>query len=551
MTAASLPSAPLPTDELDRLEALRSFHILDTRPDPRFDRITDFAARLYDAPIALVSLVDDCRAWFKSRHGIDTPESSRDAAFCAHAIMGGEVFVVEDMLRDERFAEHPLVTNAPHVRFYAGAPITDPNGFRLGTMCIIDFKPREFTAAQRQMLAHMASITYDELELHKALHEISATRQQLSAALQSKSEFFNMMRRELRTPLVSIVNQMESLPTDGLDFNQKRVLSDLHKTAGGLLDVVGDILSYAELETGQIKLEPADFNVSDILESVVGLLRPRAQGCGLTVHVEYRNMALPRLHADPVPIRHILFNLISNAIKFTRAGGVTVEVSTYRGGNDHELRFDVVDTGPGINEAWRAQMMSPDYTPAVQDAGEGGAKLGLPIVHRLLKLTGGRLQISENPVGGTVFSVIFPVRPLATQAATAPRTAVSGSLPALKLLVAEDNQVSQMVLKVALTRLGCSLHFANDGIEAVSAAQREGYDAILMDIQMPEMDGLEATRRIRQLGGDCKTVPIIAITGDAEGRRDELLGKGFTNVVAKPIEIAALLRILQSVKSAA
>lgn len=158
-----MAEAAIPGDEEQRLATLRSLGLLDTPPEERFDRVTRMALRLFDVPIALVSLVDDDRQWFKSRQGLDAPETPRTVAFCAHAILGDEVMVVEDALDDERFADNPLVSGDPNIRFYAGAPIEGPDGSRLGTLCLIDRKPRTLDADDERTLEDLAQLITDEI----------------------------------------------------------------------------------------------------------------------------------------------------------------------------------------------------------------------------------------------------------------------------------------------------------------------------------------------------------------------------------------------------
>lgn len=160
---ALLEEAPIPDDEMQRLAALRSLGLLDTPAEERFDRITRMAQRLFDVPIALVSLVDQDRQWFKSRQGLDAPETPRSMAFCSHAILGGDVMVVEDALDDVRFVDNPLVSGDPNIRFYAGAPIAGPDGHQLGTLCVIDREPRVLDADERRTLEDLAEMIEDEI----------------------------------------------------------------------------------------------------------------------------------------------------------------------------------------------------------------------------------------------------------------------------------------------------------------------------------------------------------------------------------------------------
>jgi PAS domain S-box-containing protein len=188
--------APLPKNEVQRLEELRAYEVLDTPPETAFDRVTQLAARIFDVPVALVSLLDEGRQWFKSCYGLDTRETPRDLAFCAHTLLSDQALVAPDMTLDPRFADNPLVTGEPHIRFYAGAPLVSPRGLKLGTLCIVDFHPREFDAAALATLSDLAAIVMDELELRLADRQKSAEieeRKRAEAALSASEAHFRAL----------------------------------------------------------------------------------------------------------------------------------------------------------------------------------------------------------------------------------------------------------------------------------------------------------------------------------------------------------------------
>jgi GAF domain-containing protein len=210
--------AHLPDNEPQRVERIRRYAILDTPPEESFDRITRIVAETIGVPIALVSLVDTYRQWFKSRYGLAARQTPREIAFCAHTILDDGIFVVEDTREDERFHDNPLVTGAPNIRFYAGAPLITSDGYKLGSLCAIDSKPRELDADGRQLLEDLAHLVIDEMELRDALRyavddaqEQERLRLAAQSAERSKAQFLASMSHEIRTPLNAVIGLTEFL----------------------------------------------------------------------------------------------------------------------------------------------------------------------------------------------------------------------------------------------------------------------------------------------------------------------------------------------------
>ncbi|MEI7669565.1 MAG: histidine kinase dimerization/phospho-acceptor domain-containing protein, partial [Pseudomonadota bacterium] len=250
-------SAQLPANEEARLAELEQYEVLDTNPEVVFDRLTRMAAKFFDVPIALVSLIDLNRQWFKSRYGIDATETPRELAFCAHAILENEVFVVPDATLDYRFADNPLVKEAPDIRFYAGAPLRTKSGFNLGTICVIDTKPHhDITEKQKQDLSDLAAIVIDELELRmavkKANHdldelkktqsELEESRRKAEIVSQEKSQFIATISHELRTPMNGILGMAYLLNDTKTDNTQKEYIETINHSASNLLLLINDVL---------------------------------------------------------------------------------------------------------------------------------------------------------------------------------------------------------------------------------------------------------------------------------------------------------------------
>ncbi|MGY8991698.1 MAG: GAF domain-containing protein, partial [Rhodospirillales bacterium] len=194
----------IPKDEAQRLERLRLYRILDTPTEESFDRITRIVAETIGVPIALVSLVDEGRQWFKSKHGIDAAETSREIAFCSHAILGDKTFVVEDASQDDQFFDNPLVTSDPNIRFYAGAPLKTAEGLNLGTLCAIGQVPRKLSKSHQQLLEDLAHLVVDEMELRTAFHKALNQAAEELRLRTMHDDFIATINHELRSPLTSI-----------------------------------------------------------------------------------------------------------------------------------------------------------------------------------------------------------------------------------------------------------------------------------------------------------------------------------------------------------
>jgi signal transduction histidine kinase/DNA-binding response OmpR family regulator len=549
-------SASVPENERERLAALRSYRILDTGPEERFDRLTRLAARLFGKEIALVSLVDEARQWFKSRHGIDTAEMPREIAFCAHAILTDGVMVVEDASADPRFADNPLVRSSPNIRFYAGAPLIDRDGFGLGTLCVLDRRPvAHFSDGDRAQLADLAALVVDELELRRSLADLSAAHASLrlakdeaEAANAAKSEFLAVMSHEMRTPLNGVMGSLGVLLDSALTQEQARFAEGALRSARMLFTLISDLLDLSKIEAGDVGIEMTDFDARELVGQAIELLRPAARDkdIGLTLKVDPELPSMVR--SDPARTHQILINLMSNAVKFTPRGAVEVGLGFAPGpapGEPAHLLIDVVDTGVGIPPERRSRLFQTfEKGDSSIRRRFGGTGLGLSICQRLTWLLGGTIGVDSDGESGSRFWVRLPVEPALGVAADG-ATAAAAEPAAFKgrILLAEDSQTNAVVATALLERRGARVDLVGNGREALDAVRQRPYDLIIMDIAMPEMDGLTATRQIRAQGGVLARLPILGITahampGDEKACRDA----GMDHYLTKPIDRAAFLK---------
>ena len=409
--------AKLPDNELLRLAALEDYRILDTDPEQAFDDLTELAAYICDVPIALVSLIDAERQWFKSRVGLDAQQTPRDLAFCTHAILGRDLFVVNDALRDDRFADNPLVTGDPAIRFYAGSPLVEPGGQAMGTLCVIDRQPRQLTPEQESALHALARQTVSQMELRKKLLEQQSLNEQLRAAEaqavranRTKSRFLAHMSHEFRTPLNAIIGFSKVLRKTLVRSEDPTPLTYLQRvTANGLhlLELVNNLLDISRIEANQLDVRCEPFNLDALIEETASQVEPLVLQQGNTLEVHGIG-ATVTMTSDRTRIRQCLLNLLSNACKFTEKGVITLSAETETRDDTPWVRFTVRDTGCGMSPDQLARAFNEFYRAPEGGAAEGTG-LGLAITHKFCDLLGGTVTARSEPGVGSSFVIDLPL----------------------------------------------------------------------------------------------------------------------------------------------
>ncbi len=383
--------------------------------------------------------------------------------------------------------------------------------------------------------------------------ELEEARQRAEQANQAKSTFLATISHEVRTPLNGVLGLLGVLREDaGFTEEQSRYLQTAHQSAEHLLSLLNEILDISKMESGTLSLEPADFPLGSMLRGAVELVRGQAQMKQIDLRVELDESLDVAVRGDEGRLRQVLLNLLSNAIKFTDAGEVTLVGRAVTGGDPNRLglRIEVRDTGMGFDPEQASSLFQP-FSQLEQDATRrfSGTGLGLAICRRLIDMMGGHISAEGRPGEGATFRVALDLprgqldAAMVEQDAPVP-TPASEQRDNVRVLLAEDSPTNQLVIKAMLKDTGYSLDVVSDGQEAVDAVSRLRYDLILMDVFMPELDGLGATRQIRERYGTGE-MPIIALTANAmQGDAQRFFDAGMDDYLSKPINRRLLLNTL-------
>ncbi len=403
MNAESPVLPPIPPDEVERLAALQSYDILDTGAEQRFDDLTQLAAHICNMPIALVSLVDEKRQWFKSKVGLSLGETPRNTAFCAHAITQPEhLFIVQDALEDQRFAQNPLVTGEPGIRFYAGAPLVTEDGYALGTLCVLDSIPRQLTPTQLSALSAVRRQVLAQIELSRNLMELTQANLKLEQLNQTKNDFLHIAAHDLKNPLSAIMGYAEELQDIHAQVSAEEVqdiAQHIHHASRHMYDLVINLLDVNAIESGrhELKLEPT--SLAPLFERLQHSYekRARAKQIDLEVSQTFDGYVL----GAESTLFQVLDNLVSNAIKYSPPH---TQVRLCSRDTDTHVEILVQDQGQGFN-ATDKQHLFQKFTrlSARPTGGEHSSGLGLFIVKRLVDAMQAQIRCESEPQQGARF----------------------------------------------------------------------------------------------------------------------------------------------------
>lgn len=394
----------IPQNEEKRLEALYSYTILDTIPEEEYDAITKIASEICDTPIALVSLIDPTRQWFKSHHGLGASETPREYAFCAHAInTPDELFIIPDATKDERFHDNPLTTDAPDVIFYAGAPLNTSDGYSLGTLCVIDTKPRKnLTDGQKESLKALAKQVMSQLELRRKNRKLEQANKEVSRLNEQLNHFSYRLAHDLKSPTRGIKSLVDLIKEDHYNVfdkgEAKKWLELIDSRAVYMDSLINEILTFTKITNDKVVFE--EFHIKEKIEYIL-------KNCDIEVplSLELINCDQTIKHSE-IGFIQIIQNLLTNSKKFTDKSSCEVTITFSEEKENYHFRYE--DDGPGIDEKYWHKVFVMFET--LDDDNFKNTGIGLATVKSIINRFGGEISLQKrtNNNRGVCFEFTIP-----------------------------------------------------------------------------------------------------------------------------------------------
>nr|WP_244310338.1 hybrid sensor histidine kinase/response regulator [Leptospira noumeaensis] len=505
-----------------------------------FDEITKLASMICNVPISLVSLVDETRQWFKSHHGLPARETPRSLAFCSHAILGDELFVVPNAKVDPRFKNNPLVNESPNIIFYAGIPLALDDQIKLGTLCVIDNKPRELNENQIQMLRLLGKQTIRLLQMRKSTERLEIEKLSAERATAAKRDFIAAISHDIRNPLNSLLGMSEMIRETELNPTILGYVDHIKNAGEVILHLVNDTIELSRLEENASVLNNEWFGLHQCLDIFDSFFtaETKRKNINFQLHNEVDQSFI--LHSDKRKMEKVFWNLTANAVKFTNTGKVICSVRLEKTNDQNGLLYiEVKDTGPGISPEVKDRLFQK-YNEFVPEGCEiSGSGLGLSIVKLSLEEMGGEVEVESKLGEGSTFKVKIPILWKLEENNPNQSNEVfirNSNLPVFskpqRVLIADDNDLNRKVLRSYLKPLGFEIAESNNGIDTERDLKESHFDIAFLDIEMPGKHGTEIAKGLAEKPNR----PILfACTGLCmPEEKNHILTSGFDYFMPKP-----------------
>ncbi len=514
-----------------RLRVLQETSLMDSLPEPAFERFVRMAARVTDAPTALVSLVDERRQFFKAQLGLPEPWATRREtplthSFCKFVVASGEPLVVESAA-DHPWVKDNLAVSEIGVQAYLGAPI-ELDGEYLGSLCVIDGKPRKWSDEDQEAMRDLADAVNTELKLRRRNLELGVERDAARTLAESWSEFLGRAGHELRTPLQGVLLSTEMAALDpGLEGGTRRLVEAALSSAQAMRKLLDDVLHLHRLNLGLQEIQQDDISLPERFRWLEAELNVAGRRLSFLADDSLDSV----IRVDWGKLHRILVHLVSNAVKFTE-GDITVRARRDR----DQLILEVEDQGRGMSEAQERIAFEPFGRLQHGGAGTG---LGLSLARRLAVALDGELVLDRDYEDGCLFRVSLPYE--APPVGEPGPTSLSVAVPRRQVLVVDDHQLNLELFETLLTSLGQTVSTAISGRQALELLEGGEFDLVLMDLQMPGLSGYETLAKIARRPGQ----RVIGMSAGSVGEATRIAkDAGFDDFLPKPVSRQDLMRVV-------
>jgi len=393
----------IPHNEKDRLADLKRLQILDSEKEKDFDDLVDLASAICDVPISLITLIDENRQWFKAKKGLKVESTDRDISFCGHAINYDDIFIVENAVADKRFYDNPLVTDDPNIRFYAGMPIKSEKGFNLGTLCVIDSKPKKLNETQIAALKTLSTQATKLIELRDKKHELEKKNHDLENLNNLNNQITSIISHDIKGPISSLRSYMNS---DYVNINDLNDLQELFPVVKENLNNLGVLVeNLLEWSSNINDVHITSFNLFDLIIEISSLFESDMNQKNIKMEFDIDFDLI--ISGDASMIKFIMRNLINNAVKFTEDGTIRIEAQKTK---EHRIEIKVKDTGVGMSpEIIDRIFIKKKKVSTKGTRNERGTGLGLKLIREFLTIHNSELNIDSKENEGSIFSFTLPL----------------------------------------------------------------------------------------------------------------------------------------------